>query len=64
MEKVALENAKTAAESTVSKNATTESTARKTDNSGPVMQPVQIVERPLGPLKTIIYKELEGQSEY
>ena len=25
----------------------------------PVMQPVQIVERPLGPLKTIIDKELE-----
>ena len=25
----------------------------------PVMQPVQIMERPLGPLKTIIDKELE-----
>ena len=36
-------------------------TARKTDDSGGtrVMQPVQIMERPLGPLKTIIDKELE-----
>ena len=33
-EKVALENATTAAESTASENATTESTARKTDDPG------------------------------
>ena len=34
VEKVALEKVKTAAESTVSENATTVSTARKTDDSG------------------------------
>ena len=34
VEKVALEKAKTAAESTASENATSESTARKTDDSG------------------------------
>ena len=34
MEKVALENARTAAESTAPENATSESTARKTDDSG------------------------------
>ena len=61
VEKVALEKAKTAAESTVSENATTEFTARRQgvqEVPVPVMQPVQIVERPLGLLKTIIDKEL------
>ena len=51
MEKVALEKAKTAAESTASENATTESAARKTVDSRGT--------RPPGLLKTIIDKELE-----
>ena len=59
VEKVALENAKTAAESTASENATPEPTARKTDDSGGTSASDAAVERPLGPLKTIIDKELE-----
>ena len=62
MEKVALENAKTAAESTASKKTTAEPAAicqTILEGPVPVMQPVQIVERPLGPLKTIMDTELE-----
>ena len=63
VEKVALENAKTAAESTASKKTTTESTARKTDDSGGTSAGdaacAERGKRSLGPLEAVIDKELE-----
>ena len=58
VKKVALENAKTATENGHGQSVRQ---GRRTikDVPVPVMQPVQIVEMPLGPLEAIIDKELE-----
>ena len=60
LEKVALQKAKTAGEGPQLPRKPRQSLRQgRQETPVPVMQPVQIVERPLGPLEAIIDKELE-----